>query len=150
MMNRTEILSKMKEKGLYDATELRSGASAGTLTETEIIDREISAPAFDPAKDYSAWPVNSPVTDDGQVWLLIQPYNAASHEGRPAALRALWGLAHTRNPEKAKPYVAPFGTSGLYHKDECCLWTDGKVYVSRIDSNAYDPAAYPDGWELAE
>ena len=140
----------MREKGLSDAAELRSEAAAGTLTETEIIHREISAPAFDPAKDYPAWPVGSPVTDGGQVWLLIQPHNAASHEGRPAALRALWGLAHTKDPVKAKPYVAPFGTSGLYQKDECCLWTDGSVYVSRIDDNAYDPEAYPEGWRLAE
>lgn len=145
-MNKTESLTKMREKGAFDAKELQTEAAAGSLTETEIIARETAAPAFDPSKDYSAWPAGSPVQDGGQVWLLLQPYNAANHEGRPADLRALWGLAHTKDPDKAKPYVEPFGTSGLYHKDECCLWTDGVVYVSTIDNNSWTPEGYPQGW----
>ena len=33
-------------------------------------------------------------------------------------------------------------------KGECCLWTDGKVYRSIMETaNAYSPAAYPQGWE---
>ena len=27
------------------------------------------------------------------------------------------------------------------------VWTDGKVYVSVIDSNAYTPESYPEGWK---
>lgn len=146
MMNKTESLLKMKEKGAYDALQLQTEAASGSLTETEIIEREISAPNFDPTKDYTNWPINSPVVDDGQVWLLLQPYNAANYEGRPSTLRALWGLAHTKNPAKAKPFVEPYGTSGVYMKDECVLWTDGKVYVSTIDNNVWTPEAYPTGW----
>lgn len=146
-MNKAESLTKMREKGAYDAQALQSEAAAGTVTQTEIIAREIAAPAFDPTKDYSKWPVNSPVSDGGQIWLLLQPYNAANHAGRPADLRALWGLAHTKNPAAAKPYVAPYGTSGLYSKDECCLWTDGVVYVSTVDNNSWAPADYPQGWK---
>ena len=137
----------MREKGAFDAQALQRDAAAGTVTQTEIIDREISAPAFDPQKDYSAWPVNAPVQDDGQVWLLLQPHNADDYQGRPSSLRALWGLAHTKNPAAAKPYVAPYGTSGLYSKDECCLWTDGVVYVSTVDNNSWAPADYPQGWK---
>lgn len=148
MMTKTESLIKMKEKGAYDALMLRTAASSGELTETEIIDREFAAPTFDNTKDYSAWPVNSPIQDEGQVWLLLQPHNAAHYEGRPSTLRALWGLAHTKNPNKAKPYVAPDGTSGLYHNEECMLWSDGKVYVSIIDNNSWNPADYPAGWEV--
>lgn len=146
MMTKTESLEKMREKGAYDAQQLQTKAAAGTVTQTEIIDEEIAVPAFDPTKDYSAWPVNSPVSDEGQVWLLIQPYNAANYEGRPSALRALWGLAHTKNPAKAKPFVAPLGTSGMYMKDECILWTDGAVYVSVADNNVYTPEEYPAWW----
>ena len=146
-MNKIESLAKMKEKGEFDAKELQAEAAAGKLTETEIIAREIAAPAFDPAKDYSAWPINSPVQDEGQVWLLLQPYNAANYDGRPSSLRALWGLAHTKDPAKAKPYVAPFGTSGLYHEGECCLWTDGVVYVSKINDNSWTPEGSPQSWE---
>ena len=73
MMTKTEFLEKMREKGAYDARQLQTKAAAGTVTQTEIIDDEIAVPAFDPKKDYSAWPVNSPVSDEGQVWLLLQP-----------------------------------------------------------------------------
>lgn len=145
-MNKTEILIKMEEKGQYDAQVLQTKSSKGTVTQTEIIDQEIAVPAFDPKKDYTSWPVNSPVYDEGQVWLLIQPYNAANYEGRPSTLRALWGLAHTKNPDKAKPFVEPLGTSGMYMKDECVLWTDNCVYKSKNDNNVYTPGAYPDGW----
>lgn len=148
MMSKTESLNKMREKGVSDALELQTAANAGTVTETEIIDREISVPAFDKTKDYTSWPVNSPVSDEGQVWLLLQPYNAANYDGRPSTLRALWGLAHTKNPNKAKPFVEPLGTSGMYMKDECVLWTDGKVYKSLIDNNVYTPEAYPAGWKV--
>ena len=148
MMTKTEFLKKMREKGAYDAQQLQAKAAAGTVTQTEIIDEEIAVPAFDPTKDYSAWPVNSPVSDEGQVWLLLQPYNAANYEGRPSTLRALWGLAHTKNPAKAKPFVAPLGTSGMYMKDECILWTDGKVYVSVANNNVHTPAEYAQNWTL--
>ena len=147
-MNKLESLAKMKEKGAYDAQELQTAANAGTVTETEIIDREISVPTFNPQKDYSEWLVNSPVADEGQVWLLLQPHNAANYEGRPSSLRALWGLAHTKNPDRAKPFVEPFGTSGVYMLDECVLWTDGKVYISTIDNNVWTPEAYHDGWKV--
>ena len=146
-MNKAESLTKMREKGAFDAQALQRDAAAGTVTQTEIIDREISAPAFAPQKAYRAWPVNAPVQDDGQVWLLLQPHNADDYQGRPSSLRALWGLAHTKNPAAAKPYVAPYGTSGLYSKDECCLWTDGVVYVSTVDNNSWAPADYPQGWK---
>lgn len=147
MMTKTESLNKMREKGAYDALELQYQAAEGTVTETEIIDQEIAVPAFDPQKDYTEWRVNSPVADEGQVWLLLQPYNAAHYDGRPSTLRALWGLAHTKNPEKAKPWVDPYGTSGMYMKDECVLWTDGKVYKSVNDNTVHTPEAYSAGWE---
>lgn len=147
MMNKTESLAKMKEKGAYDALELQTAANAGTVTQTEIIDRESAVPAFAPNKDYSAWPVNSPVADEGQVWLLLQPHNADNYDGRPSTLRALWGLAHTKNPEKAKPWVDPYGTSGMYMKDECVLWTDGNVYKALNDNTVHTPEAYPAGWK---
>ena len=80
----------------------------------------------------------------------MQPHNAANYEGRPSTLRALWGLAHTKNPAKAKPFVAPYGTSGMYMKDECILWTDGKVYVSVAGNNVYTPDEYAQNWKLVE
>lgn len=144
MTNQEFILDMIRSQGMADALNLRSKAI--DMAGTAIIAEERKIPNFDQTKDYTGWPVGSPVSDDGQVWLLLQPYNAANHVGRPSELRALWGLAHTKDPKKAKAYVAPFGTSGLYMTDECCLWTDDKVYKSVIENNAYDPDAYPNGW----
>ena len=140
-MSMTEIFYNL---GKHDASMLRNEAK--DLTETQIIAREMSIPAFNPQKDYSSWPVSAPVTDEGQVWKLIQPYNAAAHEGRPSTLRALWALCHTKDPEKAKPWVDPYGTSGMYMKDECYKDENGVVWRSLIDNNTYTAAAYPMGW----
>lgn len=145
-MIKSEVLDKLHEKGAADALELRSAAAAGELTQTEIIDRESAVPAWDAARDYTNVPAGSPVADGGQVWLLLQPHNAANYSGRPAELRALWGLAHTKDPANAKPYVAPYGTSGLYLLGECCI-RDGVVYRSVIDNNSWLPEEYPSGWE---
>ena len=139
------MIDVFRSLGREDALKLRE--EAANLTGTQIIDREHSAPEFDPNKDYSGFPVGAPVTDEGQVWLLIQPHNAAYYSGRPSTLRALWGLAHTTNPKKAKPWVDPHGTSGLYMKGECYKETDGIVKRSKQDNVAYDARTYPEAWE---
>lgn len=142
-MNMIDVFHNL---GRNDALKLRE--EAANLNGTQIIDREYSAPAFDPKRDYSAFPAGAPVTDEGQVWLLIQPHNAAHYAGRPSTLRALWGLAHTTNPEKAKPWVDPYGTSGMYMQGECYKAKDGTVYRAKDNNLVHDAAAYPDGWEV--
>ena len=142
-MSMTDIFRSL---GRSDALALRS--EAVNLSGTQIIDREHSAPAFDPAKDYSAWPVGAPVTDEGQVWTLIQPHDAAHYSGRPSTLRALWGLAHTTNPAKAKPWVDPYGTSGMYMAGECYRDSDGNVWRCKQDNTVYDAATWPEAWEV--
>lgn len=142
------MIEVFRSLGRSDALKLRE--EAPKLSGTEIIDREYCAPAFDPQKDYSAFPAGSPVTDEGQVWLLLQPYNAAHYEGRPSTLRALWGLAHTKNPAKAKPWVDAFGTSGMYMKDECYRDEEGTVWRCLNDNTVHTAAAYPSGWEAVK
>lgn len=144
-MTKDEAIVKMKEKGMDDAAALR--AKANTMTDTEIIAAEIAVPDFDAKKDYSACPVGTPVADEGQVWKLIQPYNAAIADGRPSTLRALWGLCHTTDPAKAKPWVDAYGTSGMYMKDECYKAADGTVYRCKQDDCIYDAAALPGAWK---
>lgn len=133
--------------GRANATELRE--QARELTGTQIIDREYSVPVFEPDKDYSGWPVGAPVTDDGQVWLLLQPHDAAQYEGRPGTLRALWGLAHTKNPAKAKAWVDANGTSGMYMAGECYRDGEGQVWRATEDNLVYDAEARADAWERA-
>ena len=147
MMTKTEAMTKMKEKGADDAAALRT--KANTMTGTEIIAAEIAVPDFDAQKDYSACPAGTPVADEGQVWTLITPHNAANYQGRPSTLRALWGLCHTTDPAKAKPWVDANGTSGMYMKDECYKAADGKVYRCKQDNCVHDAAALPSAWEDA-
>lgn len=141
----SNMLDVFRSLGRSDALALRQ--EAASLTGTQIIDREVAIPAFDPQKDYSPYPVGSPVTDGGQVWTLIQPYNAANYDGRPADLRALWGLAHTTNPARAKAWVEPQGTSGMYMKGECYRDADGVVWRSLDDNVVHPASAAPGYWE---
>lgn len=138
-------VSIFREAGRAAALKLREVAN--NMTGTEIIAQERDIPLFDSKKDYTGWPVGSPVADEGQIWLLLQPYNAANHAGRPSNLRALWGLAHTTNPAHARPWVAPYGTSGMYMKGECYIDGNGKVKRALQDNLVWDAEAYPQGWE---
>ena len=134
MINPRQILY---DEGRRNAQALRE--EAASLTGTELIARETDVPDFDPEKDYTSWPRGSALADDGQVWLLQIPHNAAHYPGlRPGTNRACWGLAHTTDPGKAKPWVAPYGTSGLYMEGECCTW-EARTWKSLADNNAYTP-----------
>ena len=139
------ILDVMKAQGKADALDLRGRAA--DMDGTAIIAEEAKAPAFDPKKDYSDWPAGAPVADEGQVWTLIQPHNAASYEGRPSTLRALWGLCHTKDPARAKPWVDACGTSGLYKKGECYIDAGGVVHRCLAEETNFDAAALPGAWE---
>lgn len=150
MTNLEILLSALRSLGRADALALRGNAAG--MDGTAIIAEEAKVPAWDGGKDYSGWPLGGPVEDEGQVWTLLQPHNAAHYAGRPSALRALWGLCHTRDPAQAKPFVAPLGTSGMYMAGECCTDPDAAdpsaVYRSKVDNNAYSPGDYPQNWEL--
>lgn len=141
-----KLVEMFRELGRYNALKLREESK--DLTGTEIIDREINVPEFNPEKDYTAWPLNAPVCDNGQVWLLLQPHNAAHFpELRPETNRACWGLAHTTNPEKAKAWVDAYGTSGMYMKDECYKAENGVVYRALTDNLVYNAIDLPNAWE---
>ncbi len=142
MMTFDDHLQLIRQQGKADALALREAAPG--MTGTEIIAEEGKIPPWDSAKDYSKWKPGSPVTDENQVWTLIQPHNAAHYAGRPSGLRSLWGLAHTTDPTKAKPWVASYGTSGLYMSGEVCTYPhagSGKLHVWRCtyDNNEYPP-----------
>ncbi len=145
-MTRAEELDIIRRSGKADALDLRKRAPS--LTGTEVIAEESKVPAFDPAKDYTNWPVSAPVADEDQVWILIIPHNAADYSGRPSTLRALWGLAHTTDPAKAKPWVASYGTSGLYKLDEVCTY-NGHIWRNLYNDNDYPPETpnVEDRWE---
>lgn len=140
-MNEEFILETMRSQGRQDALQFIQ--IAPELSGTELIAEAQKIPAWSSAADYTAQPTGAPVQDEGQVWTLILPHNAAHYAGRPSTLRALWALAHTKDPAAAKPWVAPYGTSGLYMIDECCTYInpeDGLVHTLR---NLYDNNEFP-------
>lgn len=145
MENKDVVLEILRDLGRREAAALRETAS--TLTGTDIIAQERAVPPWDPEKDYTLCPAGTPVTDEGQVWTPIQPHNAANYQGRPSTLRALWGLTHTTDPAKAKPWVDPQGTSGMYMKGECYKAADGIVYRCLQDNCVYNAEALPSAWE---
>lgn len=151
MVNNKEfVLETMRSFGLQGAEKLQT--EAPELDGTAIIDREGYVPDFadeegNPAKQYLDWAIGTVVRDNGQVWKLIQPYDSTAFTDKPENLRAQWGLCHTKNPLKAKPFVVPLGTSGMYMKDECCL-VDETVYIAKNDNTVHSPTEYPDGWTV--
>lgn len=141
----------MYEEGRRQALDL--AARAPELDGTAIIAEEDHIPAWNETADYTGKAAGIPVADEGQVWLLLIPHRAADYVGRPATLRSLWGLTHTTDPAKAKPWVGPYGQSGWYLLDECCTYPapDGSTHVFR---NLYDKNEFPpltlnveDRWE---
>lgn len=139
------VLTAWANQGKADALDLRGRAK--DMDGTAIIAERQAVPNWDGTKDYSAWPVGAPVVDEGRTYGLIQPHNAAHYpDARPAALPALWSIQHTTDPEKAEPYLAPNGTSGMYMAGECCT-DDGVTYRSTTDNNVWRPSEYPEGWE---
>ena len=150
MTDKEVVQNAMRTLGKADALDLIKRMPE--MSDTEIIDEEEKLPQYDNSKDYTSYTANQfCVKDEGQVWVLLQPYNAANHPTtRPSGLRALWGLKHTKNPQKAKPYVAPYGTSGLYMKDECYIDNNGIIWISLVDNNAYSAEEYSQNWKKWE
>lgn len=150
-MTKDESLEIMRAQGKADSLNLRERAPS--MTGTELIAEEHKIPDFDPTKDYTKWATGSPVADEGQVWLLLIPHNAAHYTGRPSKNRAMWGLAHTKDPAKAKPWVASYGVSGLYMVDEVCIYPNKEgvlhIYRNKHDNNDYPPETLnaEDRWE---
>lgn len=146
MESKEYVLNKMREVGLNAATSFQE--KAPELNGTQIIDKEDSIPDFNPElHQYLNWQKGQVVKDNGQVWQLLQSYDSSVYKDHPENLRAQWSLCHTKDPLKAKPYVAPMGQSGMYMKDECCIASNGKVYKSKVDNNVWTPTAYPSGWK---
>ena len=135
------IFAKQNAQHLKEQGESMSG--------TEIIDQELFVPEWKPA-NYQT--VGAPVRYEGQVYKVLQVHDSTSNpDWTPAATPALWSVCHTTDPAKAKPWLEPQGTSGMYQLGECYRADDGMVYRQIYDGdNVYDAAAMPDRWETVE
>ena len=142
----------MYEEGRRNALDL--AARATEMDGTAIIAEEDNIPAWREDAVYTAAHVGFPVQDRGQVYTIEMPHTPAHNPGaRPADLRAIYNLKHTKDPAKAKPWMTPYGTSGLYEVDECCTYlaADGSTHVFRNkhDKNEFPPLTLnvEDRWE---
>ena len=144
MAKMTDILYSL---GQADARDLR--ARANGMDGTAIIREEHKVPKWRPDMDYTDCPIGTPVRDQGQVWKLIQPYNAKEHPQHPAEIRAHWSLCHTKDPDRAKAWVGPYGNSGLWMQGECYRDDAGRVHRCKADGTIYNAEALPSAWEKA-
>ena len=135
------IFAKENAQHLKEQGESMSG--------TEIIDQELFVPEWKPA-NYQT--VGAPVRYEGQVYEVLQVHDSTSNpDWTPAATPALWSIRHTTDPAKAKPWLEPQGTSGMYQLGECYRADDGMVYRQIYDGdNVYDAEAMPERWQAVE
>ena len=137
MNSKERVLNRERERGRAAALTLAS--KAADLTGTELIAAENDIPVWNENAVYTADHIGYPVQDNGQVYRILQAHTPSHNPGaRPADLPAIYSITHTKDAEKAKPYTAPYGTSGLYMKDEVCT-KDGQTWKSTQDNNAYPP-----------
>lgn len=130
---------------------IENGFESGTMDGNTVIRSMILLPAYQPqgpGKDYNHT-VGECCTYSGQPWRCCQEYNAQNNpEILPGESPAHWVPFHATDPACALPFVQPTGAHDAYQKGEVCLWTDGKVYRSILETaNAYSLADYPSGWE---
>jgi len=65
-------------------------------------------------------------------------------ENTPDAAPDLWADLSYRNGYRVIPAVITVTTA--FSQDECGWWGD-TLYRSKVNSNVYTPAVYPDNWE---
>ena len=144
MTAKDRVLERERSRGRAAALSLAARASG--LDGTALIAEQGHVPAWREDAVYTTEHVGFPVQDGGQVYTILQPHTPAHNPGvRPAGLPAIYSIKHTTDPKRAKHYMAPNGTSGMYMKDECAV-ENGRVYRSVIDNNVWAPAGYPAGW----
>lgn len=128
--------------------------TAGERTGTQVIACEEILPAWTKAgpDGDGTHKVGEPCTHAGQSWRCCQAHNSVNNPDiEPGQSPAHWAPYHTTDPARAKPFIQPTGAHDAYLKGEVCLWTDGKVYRSTMETaNAYSPTDYPQGWQEIE
>ena len=148
--------SIMFEEGRRDALDL--AARAVDMDGTAIIAEEPKVPLFVWGTAYSKCQRGAPIGEiiDGEffVFTMITPVNTANYPGMlPSKNPAEFSMCHTKDPAKARHWIAPNGISGIWRLDEVCTWPhpDGTTHVhrNRHDNNEYPPLTLTveDRWE---
>lgn len=145
MTSKERVLQRERDRGRAAALDL--AFRAPDMDGTAIIAEQGNVPMWSEDAVYTVDHVGFPVQDGDQVYTILQPHIPANNPGmRPVNLPAIYSIKHTTDPKRAKPYIAPNGTSGVYMKGDCAV-ENGGVYRSKYDNNVWTPSGYAEGWE---
>ena len=140
------ILNAMHTAGVTDASAIAAKSISGEADGTSLIAAEEQIPTWR-QRDYTDVPIGTPYKYGDQVYKLWQAHDATNQpDWTPDKAVSLWDICHTADPAKAKPYVAPQGTRGMYQIGDVCT-EGGKLYRSTMENNVWEPSAYPQGWK---
>ncbi|MBR6604635.1 MAG: hypothetical protein IKK92_01985 [Prevotella sp.] len=144
MTSKERVLERERQRG--KAAALNLAVRAPEMTGTAIIAEQDHVPNWNENAVYKAEHIGFPVQDNDQVYTILQPHTPAHNPGsRPADLPAIYSIKHTTDPVKAKPYMAPNGTSGMYMTGDCCTY-NGRVWRSDQDNNIWVPGTAGVKW----
>lgn len=140
------ILNAMRTAGAADASAIAAKSVSGEADGTALIAAEEQIPTWR-QRDYTNVPIGTPYKYADQVYKLWQAHDATNQpDWTPDKAVSLWDICHTTDPAKAKPYVTPQGTRGMYQTGDVCT-EGGKLYRSTMENNVWEPSAYPQGWK---
>ena len=144
----TLALEELEHRGGADALALAGRSVSGEADGTALIAEEQDIPTWRPRSYLTEeTPVGKPYRWNGQVYRLWQQHDATGQPGwSPDLAFSLWDICHTTDPARAKDYLPPQGSRGLWQTGECCVF-GGRVWRSRQDRNAYSPGELPASWE---
>lgn len=146
MDNKDFIMTAMHTAGAADASAIAAKSVSGEADGASLIAAEKQIPTWR-QRDYTDVPIGTPYKYADQVYKLWQAHDATNQpDWTPDKAVSLWDICHTTDPAKAKPYVTPQGTRGMYQIGDVCTY-NGVIYRSTMDNNVWQPSAYPQGWE---
>lgn len=61
-------------------------------------------------------------------------------------IRTIWRPYHSRSKKWALPFIRPTCAADMYKAGEYMVFTDGKIYVAKQDTDR-PPTEYPQAWD---
>lgn len=87
-----------------------------------------------------------------QTWECYQAYDNASYPNLIPGAPSWYTFnrpMHGKAKETARPFVPVQGAHDMYRTGEYMIFTDGKVYLCKQDTN-FSPTDYSQAWEVVE
>lgn len=85
-----------------------------------------------------------------QTWECYQDYDNDVYPGVQPSDPSWYTFnrpLHGKSPETARPFVPVQGSHDMYRAGEYAVWTNGKIYRCKNDTN-FNPSDYPRAWEV--